>query len=709
MPSFIPGGGNEPSHLGASPHPVLSPPPFFSPQAPVPTNGSRNRQAPADVGSVTSLMAASSLNDHPPARQIQSQYGVIGYVRSPPPLAATLPPERPRLAVPLPSIATLQHALPLLQFPNATDLNRVAWIRDVLLLVRRASTAEEKNHATSAAVPLISDALPSGPIKILDPALRSLAESAIALLISIMPSLPDRKEELPPTLAEALYIRATLTALGAFPEFIPASPRNAFREFERSARAGFAHSWFRLGRDYEGVGVTALARQCFEKGESAGDVGCIYRIGMAHLLGQLGFPSDGADSIERAAQLLHRAATSATIEFSHPPYAYALLLLGRFEKISIPSHVLERFIPVGSDATLEARSHLERAAFLHFAPAQQHIGHAYEFADPPFTYNPVLSKEYYLLASAGGDPQADLALSKWFLCGAEGYFGKDEELARQYAARAARRGLPAAMFAMGYYCEVGIGGLPSDVERARQWYENAAEHGDSEAAGRLKALSDSATPLSREQHDTLAETRLVRSRTRARMRFDAVANNTSPDMGPDASQQQAGVYQRRQASLPPNMLSVDHHASPGPPMQAYRIPQHSLSLPPPQTSRRTDYAAPENQRSQEQQFIDRPRYSLADPGVARPTKNFDFTPSHTMSRRSASVGTPVPPIMRQNNGSPSIPNAYSPRSSPRMLEDQLPSDTDSVTNAVRTGTRYNTFEEMGIKGGRAEDKDCVIM
>ncbi|KAJ7735578.1 hypothetical protein B0H14DRAFT_2994729 [Mycena olivaceomarginata] len=51
-----------------------------------------------------------------------------------------------------------------------------------------------------------------------------------------------------------------------------------------------------------------------------------------------------------------------------------------------------------------------------------------------------------------------MALSKWFLCGAEGAFDKDESLARTFAAKAAAKGLPSGEFAMGYYNEVGIGG-----------------------------------------------------------------------------------------------------------------------------------------------------------------------------------------------------------------------------------------------------------
>jgi hypothetical protein len=44
--------------------------------------------------------------------------------------------------------------------------------------------------------------------------------------------------------------------------------------------------------------------------------------------------------------------------------------------------------------------------------------------------------QWYSLASQAGEAEADMALSKWFLCGAEGAFEKDEGLARTFAGKA---------------------------------------------------------------------------------------------------------------------------------------------------------------------------------------------------------------------------------------------------------------------------------
>ena len=137
-------------------------------------------------------------------------------------------------------------------------------------------------------------------------------------------------------------------------------------------------------------------------------------MGMAHLLGQLGLPANP----QLALPLLHRAALLSSLETPQPAYVYALLLLSEFTSIApLPPSLFAPYIPPGSSPTLEARKHLERAAYLHFPAAQYKLGHAYEFAEPPFGFDPLLSVQYYSLASQAGEVEADMALSKWFLCG----------------------------------------------------------------------------------------------------------------------------------------------------------------------------------------------------------------------------------------------------------------------------------------------------
>lgn len=190
-------------------------------------------------------------------------------------------------------------------------------------------------------------------------------------------------------------------------------------------------------------------------------------MGISYLFGQLG----NAQSSELSLPLLHRAASLATLAFPHPAYLYGLLLLDDLADASIPSDLFAPYIPTGSSPTLEGRKYLERAAHLHFAPAQYKLGYAYELAKLSFHFDPLLSIRYYSLASELGEAEASMALSRWFLCGSAvaGGFEKDEVLALKFAQQAAKQKLPSAEFAMGYYSEVGVG-TPQDLDAAINWY-----------------------------------------------------------------------------------------------------------------------------------------------------------------------------------------------------------------------------------------------
>ncbi|CAA7270035.1 unnamed protein product [Cyclocybe aegerita] len=448
-----------------------------------------------------------------PPRQQQKQ-------SSPPPSSI------PSLTAPLPVLSQLQSASAIVQGPTHDPALKVAWCRDVFFLVECALP----NPAPSTD-PVV------GPITIPNPDLAKLAHAAVPLCLSIASSFtPAPGAKMPAYVAEAIAMRAALASTGAYPEFVRHNPRQAFRDFEAAARGGYAAAWFRLGRDYENFNDHAHAKECFERGVKLGVESCLYRMGMAHLLGQLSLPSNPP----LALPLLHRAATLATLDCPQPAYVYALLLLSEFTQLTVPPALFSPFIPPGSSPTLEARKHLERAAYLHFPAAQYKLGHAYEFAEAPFPFDPLLSVQYYSLASQQGEVEADMALSKWFLCGSggaalgaspygpgsgQGGFEKDEGLALTFAQKAARKGLPSAEFAMGYYAEVGVG-RPKDLRSALAWYAKAAEHGNDDARERLGALQpngpgrgegdvDGGKALSRQEHESITQQKLVRRRTLA--------------------------------------------------------------------------------------------------------------------------------------------------------------------------------------------------
>ncbi|KAI8969458.1 hypothetical protein BD414DRAFT_541115 [Trametes punicea] len=256
----------------------------------------------------------------------------------------------PALTAPLPTVAILSVQQVAIQQPNADPARRIAWCKDVLALVDRAQQllARTDSNSTDPTV---------GPAQINDPELQQLVNVAIPIILQV--SSQAQQGPIPPYVAEAIYMRATCAATGIYPQFIPHDPRTAFRDFERAAKAGYHAAWFKLGREYENFNDVQHAKECFERGMRHGVETCYYRLGMAHLMGQLGFQPDP----KAALPLLHRAATLATIEVPQPAYVYGLLLLNEFSHVSIPSHLFQPFLPPGVTLQEEARKHLERAAY----------------------------------------------------------------------------------------------------------------------------------------------------------------------------------------------------------------------------------------------------------------------------------------------------------------------------------------------------------
>ncbi|KAK0454116.1 uncharacterized protein EV420DRAFT_1481824 [Desarmillaria tabescens] len=554
-----------------------------------------------------------------------------------PPLPPT--PLQTSLTAPIPTIPSLDSALSTVQQPSHDPALRIAWCRDVLYLVDRHTHAPPNE-------PVV------GPVIITDPNLTRLVQYAIPIILSLASSQPPQPE--------ALYLRASLAASGAFPDQLPPNPRAAFRDFESAARAGFHKAWFRLGRDYETFNDLTHARDCFERGVKFGVEASIYRMGMAHLLGQLGLPA----SPQTALPLLQRAATLASLETPQPAYVYALILLNEFNLVSVPPALLQPLIPAGSSPPLEARTHLERSAYLHFPPAQYKLAHAYEFAQYPWQFDALQSVEWYSKASQAGEVEADMALSKWFLCGSEGAFEKDEGLAWVFAERAAKQGLPSAEFAMGYYAEVG-----------------ADSHGNTDARDRLDALTQSRpAPLSRQEHDVITESKLVRTRTQARLKSEAQPHGGrrgTASGNPNVVEViRKNTLMEMPHSAPPHRSSVSMPPPSGPPMPAPVRGNSGGSLQP-------------------QQMPGRNRYSLADPGFnsAPPSTSSSPSPSLRPQRTESPVG------MGRRTGSPAtgrIPSGVAATPQPPAQDRPKPSGP-------------TTFAEMGFQGAKAEDKECVIM
>jgi len=141
---------------------------------------------------------------------------------------------------------------------------RLSWAKQVLKHVRRLAPSSPNNNNNN---------LP------LDPTVLILLSTALTFILSLAypptpPSASATSKDL--VYAEALFLSADLSATGEFPTYKTKDLRTSFRCFESSARAGWQPSWYRLGRDYEGVGDPTRAVECFERGVKGLEKGCLY-------------------------------------------------------------------------------------------------------------------------------------------------------------------------------------------------------------------------------------------------------------------------------------------------------------------------------------------------------------------------------------------------------------------------------------------------
>ncbi|KAK8869999.1 hypothetical protein IAR55_000569 [Kwoniella newhampshirensis] len=420
--------------------------------------------------------------------------------------ASTAATEPPR-TLPLPSVDSLSQSAASLD--TASDTDQIAWAQNVIRLV------DWYINPSGGPTDFTHPDVQSPTTHRLSLQLRNLLESAVPIIIVVSTSQNTRAAAL------ASYLKGRLQATGLCPDLLPKNNRQAFKDFESAARGGESRGWFRLGRDYEGVNDLGRARDCYERGVKRGDCECTYRMGMAHLLGQLNLPSNPVTALS----LLRQASEISTIDFPQPSYVYGMLLAGELcVPVEIPPHLV---LPPSSSPSETffaqqqvAREVIERAAYFNYPPSQYKAGHIYEHASLGCAYDPLVSVNWYTFASKNGETEADMALSKWFLCGAEGHFPKNENLARTFAEKAARKGHPNGCFALGYYYELGVGGR-KDLELARKWYQKAAILGNSDAPARLAALSAPIpASISMAEHESRMTDTLMRKHTQAKIRSD---------------------------------------------------------------------------------------------------------------------------------------------------------------------------------------------
>ncbi|KAI9888995.1 MAG: hypothetical protein M1814_006053 [Vezdaea aestivalis] len=292
---------------------------------------------------------------------------------------------------------------------------------------------------------------------------------------------------------KAEFMRGLWLEFGKFGNRI--DKKEAFRCYKRAADRGYSRAEYRIGMSWENSDEFVKAKQHYAQGARQTDSASNYRLGMMTLLGQHGERQD----FGRGVQLIRLSAQTADENAPQGAYVFGMLQARELPNIAIP----EIFLPLDLSG---AKVNLEKAAYLGFAKAQVKMGSAYELCQLGCDFNPALSLHYNALASRQGEAEADMAISKWFLCGYEPVFEKNEELAYSYAQRAAQDKLTTAEFAMGYFNEIGIY-VPVNLKEAKMWYEKAAEHGSKDAAARIEGITKDRT-LSRQDHEKVAIARI---------------------------------------------------------------------------------------------------------------------------------------------------------------------------------------------------------
>lgn len=292
---------------------------------------------------------------------------------------------------------------------------------------------------------------------------------------------------------KAEFLRAGWYEFGKFG--FPEDAKESFAGYKRAAERGYARAEYRIGTRYESNKDMPRAVKHYQNGVAQNDSASNYRMGMMALLGQHGQPQN----FEVGVRQVKYAADTADENAPQGAYVYGMLLARELPNISLPDFALAYDLE-------SARHYVERAALLGFSKAQLKMGSAYELCLLGCEFNPTLSLHYNRLAASQGEPEAEMAISKWFLCGFAGVFEKNEEVAFTYAKRAAQQELPTAEFALGYFYEVGLH-VPMDLGRSQEWYQKAADHGNTDAAARIDALRLHRT-LSRKDHEQMAITRI---------------------------------------------------------------------------------------------------------------------------------------------------------------------------------------------------------
>ncbi|KAH8903869.1 hypothetical protein BR93DRAFT_182241 [Coniochaeta sp. PMI_546] len=369
----------------------------------------------------------------------------------------------------------LYHARPHVLHSNNVPM-QIAWARDVLMWVEVQAEAQARDWKRQN----------KGRDRERPPTPKAEHDLRVDA-VSIIEYLASQNHP------EATFMKAKWQEFGKFGQ--RENKRDAYLGYKEAAKMGWGRAEYRIGMLYENSNDIDKAIKHYNQGAALKDSAANYRLGMMYLMGQHGYHKD----YQKGLDMIQIAADAADEDAPQGAYVYGMLIARELPDVTIPEFILPIDLAV-------ARQYIEKAAYLGFAKAQLKMGQAYELSQLACDFNPAYSLHYYGLAARQGQPEAALGVSRWFLFGYEGVFPKNEQLAFKYGEQAADAGLPTGEFAMGYYYEIGIH-VQKDIRQARNWYEQAAEHGNKDAKERLQGLNNSKT-LTKQDHETTTLTRI---------------------------------------------------------------------------------------------------------------------------------------------------------------------------------------------------------
>ncbi|KAI9291183.1 HCP-like protein, partial [Neoconidiobolus thromboides FSU 785] len=265
---------------------------------------------------------------------------------------------------------------------------------------------------------------------------------------------------------EAVYIVGTWNEKGMY-GYSPSSSRSNTL-YLSSAKLGYPPAIDKVGFHYEKKKDFTRAVAYYKKAAALADPSANYRLGIAYIYGELKL---GVNH-KNAQFYLRRSASEANQYCPQGAYIWALILFGLYEE------------DLGIRDDVEGRDYLIKAADLNYLPAQYKLGYCYEYGEYNLQVDPMLSIDYYRRAAQGGHPEAQVALSGWYLTGAPGVLDQSDELAFQWCSKASSQGFPKAEYAMGQYYEMGVG-VEISLQNALGWYKKAASNGFEKAKERL--------------------------------------------------------------------------------------------------------------------------------------------------------------------------------------------------------------------------------